>query len=680
MASVENQFVFDASTQPEEWVDFDQSLDLEPSYSDDYSASVNSISPDMTMPYDTDIFTNDLPDLTQPGFPEMNYDLSQQGFFADQSPSFESLHDPTPVFDDAMFAAYPTYDNTYDFRQMVEAQAASDPRVASIKEKRREAAIALHLQRLCDATALDLDMSSDSNTSFSSPCWSDYMRESISPQPATSSPEQASAALPSGTGGLEMVLDLNMNAAANLPKKQKPRSQAQKENYIKARKYGACEKHKKQHKRCNCLEKAAALAGANEVPMDITYKDRVKQPMAKLPQVPSPRALNVPGPHILETQLGARPSASVAKRIVTTSVNDSSARSTIARPDVQLFTKSATKLTRSSAGHDQQTSTSFVLSPNPDYNKRTNNSPGRAPSLNVSTGSTLETNRKNVGLPTYRGCSLGKSSANRPTDAFTRQVATMQTMAKKSIYMPSNAERRDPCTHCASSGQSPATRQSGSSAILRPGVTYTAQSPVYGDVVVKQTNPSGTNAQNRGLEVYHSRTLLLSSTAKSRSLVLTSHDHISPTGDARAEVKSWPQRVLEAIDQSAPQGLQRLRQMMRSIANSLDISLHDRYRYPASSDKSNVAHPTSRDRQLRRGEGFLSAMSTLAQVFSVLLGSFVSMATFWQLSSSRPSWPRCSDRLLSPSLSGFLGGSTLMSASKRLSIFPQGKLMSCMVR
>ncbi|KAJ5266869.1 hypothetical protein N7478_009677 [Penicillium angulare] len=677
MASVENQFVFDASTQSEEWVDFDQFLDLEPSYSDDYSASANSISPDMTLSYDTDMFTNDLPDLTQSGFPEMDYGLSQEGLFADQSPSFESLDGPLPVFDDAMFPGYQTYDNTYDFRQMVEAQAASDPRVASIKEKRREAAIALHLQRLCDATALDLDMSSDSNTSFSSPCWSDYMRESISPQSATSSPEQASAALPSGsgTGGLEMVLDLNMNAAANLPKKQKPRSQAQKENYIKARKYGACEKHKKQHKRCNCLEKAAALAGVNEVPMDVTYKDRVKQPMPKLPQVPSPRTSSVPGPHILETQLGVRSSASVAKRNVPTSVNDSSARSTITRPDVQLFTKSATKLTRSSAGHDPQFSTSFVLSPNPDYSKRTNDSPGRAPSLNVSRTSTLETNRKKVGLPTYRGCSLGKSSANRPTDAFarptdafTRHVATMQAMVKQTISVASTAERRESGTHCASV-QSPAIR--------RLGVTHAPVRSVSGDSFVKQTNPSGTNAQNRGLEVYHSRTSLLSSTAKSRSPVLTSHARIYTTENVRAEVNSWPQRVLGAIDRSVPQGLQ---QMLQSIAKSLDISLRDRCRYPVSLDNSNAACPASRDRHLRQGHVFLSAMSALVHVFSMYLGRFVLMATFWQLSSSRSSLPRRSDRLVAPSLSAFCSGSTFMSASERLGMFPLGKLMSCMVR
>jgi hypothetical protein len=153
------------------------------------------------------------------------------------------------LFDDASFLEYNPYDSTIAFRNLVEAQAAADPRVASIKEKRREASIALHLQRLCDATALDLEMSSDSNTSFSSPSWSDYVRESTSPQPARPSGENTSVAEASPPGAMEMVLDLNMNATANVPKKQKPRSQAQKENYIKARKYGACEKHKKQHKR-----------------------------------------------------------------------------------------------------------------------------------------------------------------------------------------------------------------------------------------------------------------------------------------------------------------------------------------------------------------------------------------------------------------------------------------------
>lgn len=245
MASVQNHFFYtEVPGQSEEYVDFDQFLDFPAADGDDYSASANSVSPEMALPYDADMFGNDLPDFTQPAFPDMiNYDMSEDASL-DQSPEMGMMQDPAPVFDDAAFHGY----QSYDFRQMVEAQAAADTRIASYKEKRREAAIALHLQRLCDATALDLEMSSDSNTSFSSPSWSDYMRESISPKPTSTSPESTTVSSQE-SGGMEMVLDLNMNAAAHLPKKQKPRSQAQKENYIKARKYGACEKHKKQHKR-----------------------------------------------------------------------------------------------------------------------------------------------------------------------------------------------------------------------------------------------------------------------------------------------------------------------------------------------------------------------------------------------------------------------------------------------
>lgn len=245
MASVQDSFFMNTST--EEWIDFDQFLDLGPTYGDDHSASATSVSPDMSLSYGADMFGSDLPDLGDSPFPDMaNYPIPQQSFLADQSPNVGIMPEPTQGFDNAGFYGY---DSTYDFREMVQAQAAADSRVASMKEKRREAAIALHLQRLCDATALDLDMSSDSNTSFSSPSWSEYRRDSISPQPSSSSPEQAPMAMPCGNTAMEMVLDLNMNATTNLPKKQKPRSQAQKENYIKARKFGACEKHKKQHKR-----------------------------------------------------------------------------------------------------------------------------------------------------------------------------------------------------------------------------------------------------------------------------------------------------------------------------------------------------------------------------------------------------------------------------------------------
>ena len=216
MAFVADQFFPDMdATTLNEWVDFDQFLDLPSGYDDQSTAT--TVSPqDLALPYEADgIFTSPS-DFMQSPFDMTSYDLPQEEFMG-MNGGF--MQDPAaPLFDDAAFLGYNPYDSSNTFRSLVEAQAAADPRVASIKEKRREAAIALHLQRLCDATALDLDMSSDSNTSFSSPSWSEYVSGSISPRP---SPENTSVSEAPPPGGMEMVLDLNMNTAANVPKKQK---------------------------------------------------------------------------------------------------------------------------------------------------------------------------------------------------------------------------------------------------------------------------------------------------------------------------------------------------------------------------------------------------------------------------------------------------------------------------
>ena len=137
-------------------------------------------------------------------------------------------------------------------RDMVESQAAVDPRASSDKEKRREAAIAIHLQRLQDASLVDLNPSTDSTTSFSSGCSVAPSSATAATTPPSESSHKSPAPVAGGNlscGGMEIVLDLNMDTATNLPRKQKPRSRAQKENYINVRKHGACEKHRKQHKR-----------------------------------------------------------------------------------------------------------------------------------------------------------------------------------------------------------------------------------------------------------------------------------------------------------------------------------------------------------------------------------------------------------------------------------------------
>lgn len=279
MAFISNQLLYPmAHPDPSnEWLGFDDSFEFTSDYLDSNPTSANSFSPEDYS-------------LTYSEADELNWGSSSGHFSQAQlQPSMEGdlggaepTQDPSFMFNDPAMSPKAglcespitnalSYDPSVYFsssvRHLVEARASADPRCVSRKEKRREAAIAIHLQRLQEAVATDVDFSSDSNTSFSSPCWSDFVRDSLSPQaqpaeltttPSSSSADNTSSARVSPgaepvAGGVEMVLDLNMNAATNLPKKQKPRSQAQKESYIKVRKHGACEKHRKQHKRVSWL-------------------------------------------------------------------------------------------------------------------------------------------------------------------------------------------------------------------------------------------------------------------------------------------------------------------------------------------------------------------------------------------------------------------------------------------
>jgi len=167
---------------------------------------------------------------------------------------------------------------TSRIRDPVQAQlqAAADPSSASTKEKRMDTGIAAHPQGLGNAdtnyTGLPLDPRIGSSLSprysgfepggvpHDGPPLSGFPASSY-PTPRSVSSSMAALDAPSAqpvSGGVEMVLDLNMNARAFLPKKQKARTKAQRENYINVRRNGACEKHRKRHKKCDCLEKASA--------------------------------------------------------------------------------------------------------------------------------------------------------------------------------------------------------------------------------------------------------------------------------------------------------------------------------------------------------------------------------------------------------------------------------------
>ncbi|THC90649.1 hypothetical protein EYZ11_009893 [Aspergillus tanneri] len=274
-------YQMDPSSHQNEWYDFDNFIEFPSGDIDSNSTSVDSISPkDYALNYsdvDGSNWNSDFGVDSQAPFSSLaGYenpleecalgtepfaDLSEILQFPASSES-EGLVGSTR--DDTWSSSFPSHSEHFysTIRQMVESQAAVDVRCSSSKEKRMEASIALHMQRLHDVSLPELDLFSDSNTTFASPCWSETARANVShsgspattllSEPTSKSPTPPAA--PDGiAGGMELVLDMNMNTPANLPRKQKPRSRAQKENYIKVRKHGACEKHRKQHKREVCL-------------------------------------------------------------------------------------------------------------------------------------------------------------------------------------------------------------------------------------------------------------------------------------------------------------------------------------------------------------------------------------------------------------------------------------------
>ncbi|KAL4775764.1 hypothetical protein BDW60DRAFT_214453 [Aspergillus nidulans var. acristatus] len=275
-------YPLDFSGRQDEWLDFDAMFQLPSEYLDSIPTSVESVSPrDLEQPFTDTEFLNwesDPAMCSQAMFPDfVGYDVPVEEL-GHSAMAFQPFINPNDVLRQAPSFPNQSVDPVFEhtclpdahdfsaFRDLVESQAALDSRCYSQKEKRRDASIALHLQRMQDELFSEINTPSLSSNHLSSPDWSEPSLE-VTPEcsflaPTTSTVAESQTSPPagpqSGAAPMQLVLDLNMNATTNVPKKQKPRSKAQRENYIKARKYGVCEKHRKQHKRCNCLEKAAA--------------------------------------------------------------------------------------------------------------------------------------------------------------------------------------------------------------------------------------------------------------------------------------------------------------------------------------------------------------------------------------------------------------------------------------
>ncbi|KAL4877455.1 hypothetical protein BJY04DRAFT_126853 [Aspergillus karnatakaensis] len=384
-------YPMDFPSQQDEWLEFEALFQMPSEFLDSNPTSVESISPrDLDQSFSDADFLNwdsDPAMFSQAMIPDLANMEAPIGDFC--QPAFDPLQSfinpndvlqPLPAasqsqsigtgFDSAWVPDAQSYS---DFRYMVESQAASDPRCFSQKEKRRDASIALHMQRASDF--------------LSSPVWSESSLEAApnersSMTPATSfvsesqTPSSSISGPDSGASSMQLVLDLNMNTTTNVPKKQKPRSKAQRENYIKARKYGVCEKHRKQHKRCNCLEKAAAAhlnanvpcAGANTISNMRTNHERVLVNASPQRSALSPTGSTNTGslrPLVKQSNRVPRPDLSTLPSQPSPTSSAGCEQVTIRRPTaIQKQTLSSTLPTQrfiSSTGHDRAAPTTSQL-------------------------------------------------------------------------------------------------------------------------------------------------------------------------------------------------------------------------------------------------------------------------------------------------------------------------------
>ncbi|EGC45184.1 conserved hypothetical protein [Histoplasma capsulatum var. duboisii H88] len=222
---------------------------------------------------------NSLPDPSSICFdtPQMGY-ASPTFFSADADTNSTDPTLPSPNSDDSIQRLNWVRSTLKD---LALARAAKDTRPVSQKTKQMDASIELYLQLQNDLSSgfqeecapaaqsmvwqpssTTISDSSFDNNSFSltgSPGSSTGTVPELSPASITrvgsaSAGPSRPTPLPA-SGGVQMVLDMNLNETTSLPRKHRPKTQEERQRYIAVRRQGACEWHRKQRKRCTCVDK-----------------------------------------------------------------------------------------------------------------------------------------------------------------------------------------------------------------------------------------------------------------------------------------------------------------------------------------------------------------------------------------------------------------------------------------
>ncbi|OAX85537.1 hypothetical protein ACJ72_00075 [Emergomyces africanus] len=284
---------FDIPLEDSFWANFNPDLftsTTEPSFPPSASAS-------------NDFWLTDLNSLSEPS--SICFDTPHMG---QASPNFSS---PDTTFADTALPSVDSDDSNLrlswvksTLRDLALARAAKDTRPVSQQTKQMDASIELYLQlqndigsgfqEQCDPAAQTMVWqqsststggSSFDNNSFSatgSPGSSTGTVPELSPTSSTragstSAGTSRAAAQPSTTGGVQMILDMNLNETTSLPRKHRPKTLEERQRYIAVRRQGACEWHRKQRKRCTCVDKTDSAITSVKRKQPMKHVQKVSQ-------------------------------------------------------------------------------------------------------------------------------------------------------------------------------------------------------------------------------------------------------------------------------------------------------------------------------------------------------------------------------------------------------------------
>ncbi|KAJ5723243.1 hypothetical protein N7488_001278 [Penicillium malachiteum] len=364
-----------------------------------------------------------------------------------------------------------------------------------------------------------------------------------------------------------------------------------------------------------------------------------------MPVIPAPRLSGVPG-HRPELITNARPTISVTETVTSTSPVAHPPSSRMQPSVLQSSANMRTKVARGSPGHDPQYSASFALSPVIDTSK-TKRSFGHDPGLHGSGTTASLQSGKGTNLPTWRGCALGATSSNRPSDVFIREVLPSPHLERnRSTCDPRSSEKHPEgvlgtgrVSEFMSQQQGhPAQRstaQSDGTIVKLKPAPITRQKPIISTGAEQPVTSSG-------LQVYQSRSQTVSSAVKTRSTSMNQIPSVPVSSQTRYALQTRSDRAGRSekhrsgqLDVSVHQNSQQKVTLQTGVVLTSTYGKESFQSHRSGPSSNTCARGLAVESTRRQGQPIQTVISNAIQASGGLLFTLGTLAGYWSSSPER---------------------------------------------